>query len=104
MYLAQIATALFAGLFGGAAKRIAIAPARLTRIDESLGENGILLALAATAYHAVSLGRLPELVIGHGVLGRLIARIVVALGGKPTVWETQNRAASWQRGLQRHQA
>ena len=77
------------GLFGGAAKRIAINPAKLTKIDESLGENGTLLALAATAHHAVTLGRLPELVIGHGVLGRLIARIVVALGGKPVVWETQ---------------
>ena len=77
------------GLFGGAAKRIAITPAKLTKVDESLGENGTLLALAATAHHAVTLGRLPELVVGHGVLGRLIARIVVALGGKPVVWETQ---------------
>jgi bacteriochlorophyllide a dehydrogenase len=77
------------GLFGGAAKRIAISPSKLTKIDESLGENGTLLALAATAHHAATLGRLPDLVIGHGVLGRLIARIVVALGGKPTVWETQ---------------
>jgi 3-hydroxyethyl bacteriochlorophyllide a dehydrogenase len=32
---------------------------------------------------------LPDLVIGHGVLGRLIARLVLALGGAaPTVWET----------------
>jgi bacteriochlorophyllide a dehydrogenase len=76
------------GLFGGTAKRIAIAPARLTKIDESLGENGTLLALAATAHHAVTLGVLPDLVVGHGVLGRLIARIIVALGGTPTVWET----------------
>jgi bacteriochlorophyllide a dehydrogenase len=77
------------GLFGGAAKRIAIAPAKLSKIDETLGEDGVLLALAATAHHAVTLGRLPELVIGHGVLGRLIARVTVALGGSPTVWETQ---------------
>ncbi len=77
------------GLFGGAAKRIAIAPAKLTKIDESLGENGTLLALAATAHHAVTLGGMPDLIVGHGVLGRLIARIVVALGGTPTVWETQ---------------
>ncbi len=76
------------GLFGGAAKRIAIAPAKLTKINETIGENGTLLALAATAHHAVVLGRLPELIIGHGVLGRLIARITVALGGTPTVWET----------------
>lgn len=77
------------GLFGGAAKRIAIAPAKLTKIDESLGENGTLLALAATAHHAVTLSGMPDLIVGHGVLGRLIARIVVALGGTPTVWETQ---------------
>jgi bacteriochlorophyllide a dehydrogenase len=76
------------GLFGGAAKRIAITPAKLTKIDEALGENGTLLALAATAHHAVTLGILPDLIVGHGVLGRLIARIVVALGGAPTVWET----------------
>jgi bacteriochlorophyllide a dehydrogenase len=86
------------GLFGGAAKTIAIAPAKLTKIDESLGENGTLLALAATAHHAVTLGRLPELVIGHGALGRLIARIVVALGGSPTVWETQPERQSGSNG------
>ena len=48
------------------------------------------MALAATAHHAIRAtrdGRLPELVIGHGVLGRLAARIVVALGGNVTVWE-----------------
>ncbi len=76
------------GLFGGAASRIAIAPTKLTKIDESIGENGTLLALAATAHHAVALGKLPELIIGHGVVGRLIARITQALGGAPTVWET----------------
>lgn len=76
------------GLFGGAAKRIAIAPNKLAKIHETLGETGTLLALAATAHHAVTLSRLPELIIGHGVLGRLIARITLALGGTPTVWET----------------
>ena len=77
------------GLFGGASQRVAIAPARLTKIDAALGEDATLLALAATAYHAVTRGRLPELIIGHGVLGRLMARVAVALGGKPTIWETQ---------------
>jgi bacteriochlorophyllide a dehydrogenase len=76
------------GLFGGASSRIAIAPAKLTKIDAPLGEDGTLLALAATAHHAVVLSKLPELIIGHGVVGRLIARITVALGGAPTVWET----------------
>ncbi len=76
------------GLFGGAAKRIAIEPGKLIKIDETIGENGTLLALAATAHHAVTLGRTPDLIIGHGVLGRLIARITQALGGAPTIWET----------------
>lgn len=76
------------GLFGGAAKRIAITPSKLTKIPDTLGETGTLLALAATAHHAVTLSKLPELIIGHGVLGRLVARITKALGGTPTVWET----------------
>jgi bacteriochlorophyllide a dehydrogenase len=76
------------GLFGGAAKRIAINPSKLTKIDEGLGENGVLLALAATAHHAIALAGLPDLIVGHGALGRLIARITAALGGRPTVWET----------------
>jgi 3-hydroxyethyl bacteriochlorophyllide a dehydrogenase len=76
------------GLFGGAASRIAVTPERLTRLDDKLADTGVLLALAATAHHASVLSRLPELIIGHGVLGRLLARIVIALGGSPTVWET----------------
>jgi bacteriochlorophyllide a dehydrogenase len=86
------------GLFGGAAQRIAIAPSKLTRIDETLGEEGTLLALAATAHHAVALSRLPELIVGHGVLGRLVARITVALGGSPKVWETQTARLAGQQG------
>lgn len=76
------------GLFGGAASRIAIAPQKLTKIDDAMGESGTLLALAATAHHAVALAKLPELIVGHGVVGRLIARITQSLGGAPTVWET----------------
>jgi 3-hydroxyethyl bacteriochlorophyllide a dehydrogenase len=54
----------------------------------------VLCALAATALHAIKGGfhhrdALPDLIIGHGVLGRLLARLTLALGGKPpTVWET----------------
>jgi 3-hydroxyethyl bacteriochlorophyllide a dehydrogenase len=76
------------GLFGGAAKRIALAPQKLTKIADQLSEKGTLLALAATAHHAVALSKLPELIIGHGVVGRLIARITQSLGGSPVVWET----------------
>jgi bacteriochlorophyllide a dehydrogenase len=77
------------GLFGGASKHIAIAPERLIRLDDARADDGVLLALAATAHHAVALNRSPQLIIGHGVLGRLMARIVVAAGGRPVVWETQ---------------
>lgn len=79
------------GLFGGAASRLVVAGSRALPIDEQWGEKGVLLALAATARHAVCLpgARLPELVVGHGVLGRLIARVVVAMGAPaPVVWET----------------
>jgi 3-hydroxyethyl bacteriochlorophyllide a dehydrogenase len=78
------------GLFGGAAKRLVAPSARVVSIDPALGETGVLIALAATAAHAIAGGPVPpDLVIGHGVLGRLIARITVALGAAPpTVWET----------------
>ncbi|MFK7830905.1 MAG: chlorophyll synthesis pathway protein BchC [Congregibacter sp.] len=80
------------GLFGATAERLVVAEDRLTLIDESLGQEGVLFALAATAIHAarrISEQQLPELIIGHGVLGRLLARAVIGLGGKaPIVWET----------------
>ena len=77
------------GLFGGTARTVILPHARAIPISESLGRDGILLALAATAHHAIALGGAPELVIGHGILGRLIARITMAMGGAaPTVWET----------------
>ncbi|WP_295525048.1 chlorophyll synthesis pathway protein BchC [Novosphingobium sp. Chol11] len=77
------------GLFGGTARTVILPHARAIPISESLGRDGILLALAATARHAIAGGGIPELVIGHGILGRLVARITVAMGGAaPTVWET----------------
>lgn len=78
------------GLFGGASSRVVVPGSKAARVEDSLGERAILLALAATAHHAVrpDTRRAPELIVGHGVLGRLIARIVVACGGEPTVWET----------------
>jgi 3-hydroxyethyl bacteriochlorophyllide a dehydrogenase len=82
------------GLFGGAASKLVSAGSRLTPISEALGEQSVLLALAATAYHAVSdAGKRtsivpPDLIVGHGVLGRLLARMVVVAGyAPPTVWE-----------------
>ena len=75
------------GLFGGAASRLVVPGARVTPIAESLGQQGALLALAATAQHAVA-DALPDLIVGHGVLGRLLARLAVLRGASPTVWDT----------------
>ncbi|MFP4125138.1 MAG: chlorophyll synthesis pathway protein BchC [Alphaproteobacteria bacterium] len=75
------------GLFGGAASRVVVSGDRVRRVAGELGEEATLLALAATARHAIRDG-LPELVVGHGVLGRLVARLTVAAGGTPVVWET----------------
>ncbi len=77
------------GLFGGAASRLIVPGNRAVAIDEDLGEQGVLMALAATAQHALAGGQLPDLIIGHGVLGRLLARLGVAAGGAPVVWETR---------------
>jgi 3-hydroxyethyl bacteriochlorophyllide a dehydrogenase len=76
------------GLFGGAASRLVVPGDRVTPFDVRLGEQGVLLALAATAYHAIGdSGTPPDLIVGHGVLGRLLARLAVALSGAPVVWE-----------------
>ncbi|MEQ8967904.1 MAG: chlorophyll synthesis pathway protein BchC [Azospirillaceae bacterium] len=80
------------GLFGGAASRLVVKADKALPIDDSMGEQGILLALAATARHAIAGGdgTPPDLIVGHGVLGRLIARLAIASGGAPpTVWETE---------------
>ena len=77
-------------LFGGSASKLVIPSARALPIQESLAEQGVLFALAATAYHAHSAPgtQQPELIVGHGVLGRMIARLAVLAGGHPVVWET----------------
>lgn len=80
------------GLFGGAAQQLIVPSARALPVAESLGERGVLVALAATARHMLAGGDPPDLIIGHGVLGRLLARIAVAEGAPPpTVWETNAR-------------
>lgn len=79
------------GLFGGAASLLVAPGARVTPVEPSLEERGVLLALAATAYHTAwgSGAAAPELIVGHGALGRLLARLCIALGSPPpTVWET----------------
>lgn len=76
------------GLFGGASRHLIVPAARAIAVSDSLAERGALLALAATAWHAVAGGKPADLIIGHGVLGRLIARVSIAAGGPPpVVWE-----------------
>lgn len=78
------------GLFGGASRHLVTKAARVSRIDAGMGAEGALLALAATARHALAgfNTALPDLIVGHGTLGRLLARLTIAAGGKPpTVWE-----------------
>ena len=93
------------GLFGGAASKIVVPGEKVVPVSDSLAEKGVLLALAATAYHAVACGgkaaphRPPDLIIGHGVLGRLLARMVVAAGyAAPTVWELNPARAAGAEG------
>ena len=80
------------GLFGGAARSLVVPAERLIPLPSELDSTGVLLALAATACHAIrrmeDLGA-PELIIGHGALGRLLARACMArYQVAPTVWET----------------
>ena len=89
------------GLFGGAAARVVVPGAKVTPIDERFGEEGVLLALAGTAYHAIAAkgSAYPDLIVGHGVLGRLIARLATLLAERPpVVWETNPGRAAGARG------
>ncbi len=80
------------GLFGGAARRVILPSARAMPVAEHLAERGILYALAATALHAIAHGAPPQLIVGHGVLGRLLARLTIAAGAPPPlVWETDRK-------------
>lgn len=78
-------------LFGGAASRLIVPSSRALVLPDELGEQGILFALAATAHHAMfaETARKPDLIVGHGVLGRLLARIAMTMPGPPpVVWES----------------
>lgn len=87
------------GLFGGAAARLVAPGPRVVPIDAGLGDRGVLIALAATAHHAFPAdGPQPDLIVGHGVLGRLMARLAVAAGAAPVVWETNAARRGGARG------
>jgi 3-hydroxyethyl bacteriochlorophyllide a dehydrogenase len=94
------------GLFGASASTLVVPGAKAYPVGEDLGERAVLLALAATAYHSVAGGGArrpvnpPDLIVGHGVLGRLLARLtVLAEFPAPTVWETSPERA---RGADRY--
>ena len=78
------------GLFGGSARHVVTSADRVSKLDKEFGPEGALLALAATARHAMAglQKTVPDLIVGHGVLGRLLARLTIAAGAPaPTVWE-----------------
>ncbi len=79
-------------LFGGSARHVICPADRVVPINDDLAQDGVLLALAATARHALRRCEAtgpPELIVGHGVLGQLVARLTESLYGQsPVVWET----------------
>jgi 3-hydroxyethyl bacteriochlorophyllide a dehydrogenase len=93
------------GLFGASASRLVVPGAKAIPVAERLGAQAVLLALAATAYHTVADGGKaaphtpPDLIVGHGVLGRLLARLNVAAGYTNfRVWETNAQRAQGAHG------
>ena len=75
------------GLFGASASHLRLPASRAVPVAVE-GPEATLLALAATARRALAgPGPLPTLVTGHGTLGRLAARMILAAGGEPVVWE-----------------
>ncbi len=93
------------GLFGGSASRLVVDGSRIIPVDKSLGNRASLIALAATAHHALmdQAGQpaLPDLIVGHGIVGRLLARLTLALGGKaPVVWEANQARRDGAAGYQ----
>ncbi len=103
------------GLFGATASRLVVAEERCHLLGDLPPEQGVLLALAATAMHmfthrisreserVVTLAdareHAPQLIVGHGTLGRLLARLCVAVGAPPpVVWESDPTRRDGARG------
>jgi 3-hydroxyethyl bacteriochlorophyllide a dehydrogenase len=96
-----------AGLFGGAARRLVVPAERVVRLSGPVGPSATLLALAATALHALDVGEVQAgadtLVVGHGSLGRLLARLTPLVAGDargPRVWETSAERRRGARGYE----
>lgn len=76
------------GLFGGASSKLRVAQDKVHRVGDMSAEEAAILSLAATALHTLRGHAPPDLIVGFGVLGRLIYRLTVAMGHPPpTVWE-----------------
>ena len=78
------------GLHGGTASRLVAPGARVVPFKSELGERGVMFALAATALHALKVASPDDsmLIVGHGALGRLLARLAIVRGlPAPIVWE-----------------
>ena len=75
------------GLFGGASSHLVVNKERVIRMPFDMGRENVLLALAATAHHIFEGNHMPDLIIGHGALGRLLARLTVLRGKSPVVVE-----------------
>jgi len=92
------------GIHGGSASHLVVPGSRVVKFKDDPGENGVLLALAATALHALNVaecGSGPTLIVGHGALGRLLARIHLAMGGAaPIVWENNPTRAEGAEGYE----
>lgn len=88
-------------LFGGSASRLVVREDRIVPVGDHLGAKAVLLALAATAQHSLTRQAPPDLIIGHGVMGRLLARLTVAAGYPcPTLWEINARRQSGGEGYE----
>tara|TARA_A100001015_G_scaffold318215_1_gene437395 strand:+ start:16645 stop:17607 length:963 start_codon:yes stop_codon:yes gene_type:complete len=85
------------GLFGGACSKIVVPDSRVTKLKKLSCPEDTLLALAATAHHvfsAESKDSAPDLIVGHGALGRLLARISLIKGLNPIVIEKSSHRRS----------
>ncbi|MFK8082876.1 MAG: chlorophyll synthesis pathway protein BchC [Granulosicoccus sp.] len=106
------------GLFGASASTLVVPEERVMPVGTLASEQATLLALAATAMHILTyrwrhdhpgqdpdftevVPHFPQLIVGHGVLGRLIARICVASGADaPLVWELDEQRMSGAKGYE----
>ena len=85
------------GLFGGAASRLVVPARAAVPHRRELGRGGRAAGAGrdGVSRDARAAARVqPDLIVGHGVLGRLLARLALAAGAPPpVVWERNPSAA-----------